>query len=100
MNKKGFAIINSYLWTINNGSFNCFHFNGNNVNNKSNNREFSKIVEDELNRFSRTEVNLAPSGSNTQIYTVPQGESGWYRIELWGAPRCPNGGLEPILLEL
>lgn len=61
---------------------------------RANNREFSKIVEEELTRFSRTEVNLGPLGSQTQTYTIPPGETGWYRIELWGAQGGgANGGL-------
>lgn len=60
---------------------------------RATNRTFSKTVEDELNRFSRTEINLSPKDAQTQTYTVPPGESGWYRIELWGAQGGQNGGL-------
>ena len=93
MNKKGFAISTVIYGLSIMGVLIFSILMGIMSTTRANNREFSKIVEDELNRFSRTEVNLAPSGSNTQIYTVPQGESGWYRIELWGAQGGPNGGL-------
>lgn len=61
---------------------------------RANNRELSKTIEEELNRFSRTETTFtAVNDTRVQEYAVPAGEAGWYRIELWGAQGGPNGGL-------
>ena len=65
--------------------------------NRQTNKDFVKKIEDELNRFSLTNTNLSSTGSSTdsQEYIVPIGESGWYKIELWGAAgggESNNGG--------
>ncbi len=51
-----------------------------------------KSIEEDLNRFSRTETAFKPAGSDiiAQEYIVPA--SGWYKIELWGAQGAGNGG--------
>ncbi len=61
--------------------------------NRQTNKDFVKKIEDELNRFSLTNTNLSSSGTNTdsQEYIVPIGESGWYKIELWGAAGGGSG---------
>ncbi|MBQ8131847.1 MAG: RICIN domain-containing protein [Bacilli bacterium] len=55
--------------------------------NRQTNKEFVTKIEEELNRYSLTEANLSSSGTSTQSqeYIVPIGQSGWYKIELWGA---------------
>ena len=57
---------------------------------RANTKELSKSIEKELNDFSRTEINFKAS-ANSQKYTIPDEQDGWYRIELWGAG-YPNGG--------
>jgi len=62
---------------------------------RSNNNQISKTIEEELNRYSKTDTSFSASGSGlptAQEYVVPSGESGWYRIELWGAQGGTNGG--------
>lgn len=64
---------------------------------RANTSNLAKSIEDELNRISRTEVSFAYKieGDNdatnipeAQTYIVPEGQSGFYRIELWG---CQGG---------
>ena len=56
-----------------------------------NNRELSNTIETELNRFSKTSIVFGYK-SELQEFTVPPGEAGWYRIELWGAQGGTDGG--------
>jgi len=62
--------------------------------NRSNVSQLAKSIEDDLNRFSRTETAFkAQVDSNNlpsaQEYIVP--ETAWYRVELWGS-KNGNGG--------
>ena len=59
---------------------------------RSNNSSLAKSIEEDLNRFSRTETSFKPATGNitAQEYIVP--ESGWYKIELWGTQGKGNGG--------
>jgi hypothetical protein len=59
---------------------------------RSNNNSLAKSIEEDLNRFSKTETSFKPIGSgiSAQEYIVP--ESGWYKIELWGAQGGGDGG--------
>ena len=53
---------------------------------RENNNNLSDEVEAELNRFSKTSVIYNSVNSSVgQEFIVPEGEAGWYRIELWGA---------------
>ena len=56
-----------------------------------NNNNLSKTIEQELNRYSKTTV-VFSSSEEGQEYIVPEGEAGWYRIELWGAQGGGNNG--------
>ena len=48
------------------------------------NNNLSDEVEAELNRFSKTSVIYNSVNSSVgQEFIVPEGEAGWYRIELW-----------------
>ena len=63
-----------------------------------NNADLSKSIEDELNRFSQTSSFFEGTIDSDnypmpQEYVVPSGESGWYKIQLWGAQGGNNGGL-------
>lgn len=63
---------------------------------RSNTRNLSKSIEDELNRFSKTDTSFSSTNDAkpvSQEYIVPEGQSGWYKIELWGAQGGGNGGL-------
>lgn len=56
--------------------------------NRKNSHDLVDIVEEELNRFSVSTTNFefndtGDSNSNVKEYQIP--ESGWYKIELWGA---------------
>lgn len=58
--------------------------------NRKANRNLVETIEDELNRYNESATTLAYRDGTTgeaeaQIYTVPSGQSGWYKIELWGA---------------
>lgn len=60
---------------------------------RSNTRSLVKSIEEDLNRFSKTETSFKPinnSSITAQEYIVPT--SGWYKIELWGAQGSGNGG--------
>ncbi len=60
---------------------------------RQDNSNLSKAIEAELNRFSKTSV-LYDASDAGQEFIVPEGESGWYRVELWGAQGSGvNGGL-------
>lgn len=59
--------------------------------NRSNNRTLSNEIEEDLNRFSKTSTSFSASGTG-QKFTVPIGESGWYRIELLGASGGSGSG--------
>ena len=59
---------------------------------RANTRNIVKSIEEDLNRFSKTETSFKPTGSgiSSQEYIVPA--SGWYKIELWGAQGSGSGG--------
>ena len=69
-------------------------------NNRTNSYQLSKSIEEELNRISKRtatfEARETSDGESSmpeaQEYRVPDGQSGWYRIELWGAQGGGNGG--------
>ncbi len=53
--------------------------------NREHNRTLAKSISEELSRYSKTETSFSSQVSGGQEYIVPEGQSGWYRIELWGA---------------
>lgn len=58
------------------------------------NNNLATEVEAELNRFSKTSVVYDAADAGGQEFIVPEGQGGWYRIELWGAQgNGENGGL-------
>lgn len=59
---------------------------------RANTRNLVKSIEEDLNRFSKTETSFKPIGTDitSQEYIVPA--SGWYKIELWGSQGAGNGG--------
>ena len=63
------------------------------ANNRANTKELSKSIEEDLNNFSRTEISFSAK-DQLQEYQITKGQSGWYKIELWGAQGGgANGGL-------
>ena len=73
---------------------------------RSNSRQLAKSIEDELNRFSKTETffgSAVESGTlpKAQEYIVPT--AGWYKIELWGSSgkgSYSNGSYTTGIIEL
>ena len=58
--------------------------------NRKSNRNLVETIEEELNRYNENATNFAfKDGASGEVvpqtYTVPSGQSGWYKIELWGA---------------
>ena len=52
---------------------------------RSEERQLVTSVEDELNTFSATSKFFGKSGTNMANYIIPNYETGWYKIELWGS---------------
>ena len=99
MNNKGFAITTIIYGLSIMGILLVAVLMATMASNRSNNKQLAKSIEDELNRFSKTETAFSPkvmSGGlipDAQQYIVPEGQSGWYQIELWGAQGGgANGG--------
>ena len=70
--------------------------------NRTNSKELSKSIEEELNLIKGSERSFEyDNGGNdntnipqSQEYIVPEGQSGFYKIELWGTQGGgPTGGL-------
>ena len=61
---------------------------------RANNLEFSERVEKELVNYSQSEISFSKldNSVHTQEYRVPENESGWYKIELWGAQGGGDSG--------
>lgn len=62
---------------------------------RANSKQISDSIEEDLNNHSRTSkvFNVKGSSNTPQQFTIPEGEAGWYRIELWGAQgNNGNGG--------
>ena len=55
--------------------------------NREHNRTLAKSISEELSRYSKTETSFSSQVSGGQEFIVPEGQSGWYRIELWGAKK-------------
>ena len=65
--------------------------------NRTNQKAISESIENELNKLSKSEVvfqALPPSvsGNSQQRFVVPDGASGWYKIQLWGAQGANGAG--------
>jgi len=57
--------------------------------NRQNTRTLVDQIEEELINSKTTYQEFTPS-SDSKMFTVPWDESGWYRIELWGAGRTAS----------
>ncbi len=96
LNKKGFAISTVIYGLSIMGILIVTILMGTMSTTRKNTKDISKAIEAELNRFSKTNTTFK-AGSEaapiSQEYIVPEGQSGYYRIELWGAQGGTNGGL-------
>lgn len=91
LNKKGFAISTLIYGLSILGLLLITMLMSTLSNTRSNSKEMSNAIEDDLNRYSRTSVAFS-SSTKAQEFVVPDGESGWYRIELWGAQGSNGAG--------
>lgn len=99
MNNKGFAISTIIYGLSIMGVLTISILMGIMSTTRANTRKMAKSIEEELIRFSKTDVSFgAASVSATdnspkpQEYIVPNGQSGWYLIELWGTQGGATGG--------
>ncbi len=61
---------------------------------RKNTKELANSIEEELNRFSKTNYTFRYKNDEpAQEYVVPDGQSGYYKIELFGASGGNGGGL-------
>ncbi len=60
-------------------------------NTRINSKKMSKDIENELINYSNSTITYSAS-NDVQQFVTPEGESGWYRVELWGAQGGSNGG--------
>lgn len=61
---------------------------------RKNTKELANSIEEELNRFSKTNYTFRYKNNEpAQEYVVPDGQSGYYKIELFGASGGNGGGL-------
>lgn len=96
MNNKGFAISTVIYGLSIMGVMIVSILMGTMSTTRKNTKELSKSIEEELNRYSKTNTTFKVKGTSApeeQPYTVPEGQGGWYRVELWGAQGGSNGGL-------
>lgn len=91
LNKKGFAISTLIYGLSILGLLLITMLMSTLSNTRSNSKEMSNAIEEDLNRYSRTSIAFS-SSTKAQEFVVPDGESGWYRIELWGAQGSNGAG--------
>ena len=94
MNNKGFAITTVIYGLSILGILLIAIIMGNLSTNRSNIKQLSRDIDNELNFYSRASISYSYTVDNDlQQFEVPVGQSGWYRIELWGASgNGVNGG--------
>lgn len=91
MNNKGFAITTIVYGLSIMGILLISIIMGLVSTNRTHNRMISKQVAEELANYSKTSTAFNASIGGSQKYVVPENESGWYKIELWGAQ---GGGIK------
>ena len=89
-NEKGFAITTLVYGLSILGFLVVLILMGTMSTSRANNRELAKAVERELNKNSVTDVAFDGSKATDgdyleEIYVIPYGQGGWFRVELWGA---------------
>lgn len=92
MNNKGFAISTVIYGLSIMGILIITILMGTMSSTRKNTKLLSKTIEEELNNLSKTSFTFNAK-KKFQSYTVPEGQSGYYKIELWGAQGGDNGGL-------
>lgn len=90
LNNKGFAVSTVIYGLSIMAMLLVLILMGNVASIRTNTKEMVSSIEDELNSFSRSESSFsvklnAELNPEAQAYTVPEGQTGFYRIELWGA---------------
>lgn len=86
MNNKGFAITTVIYGLSILGIMLIIVIMGSLSTNRSNIKSLSRDIDNELNFYSRASISYSYTEDNElQQFEVPVGQSGWYRIELWGA---------------
>lgn len=89
MNNKGFAISTLVYGLSIMGIMIVAIAMGTMAASRTNIREVNNSVEEELLSYNATEEVFSAS-TNSQPFLVAEGQSGWYRIELWGAQGGPE----------
>ena len=85
LNNKGFAITTIVYGLSIMGILLISIIMGVVATNRQHNRELAKKISEELIRYSKTSTAFDSSVVGAQEFVVPAGQSGWYKIELWGA---------------
>lgn len=89
MNNKGFAISTLIYGLSIMGIMIVAIVMGTMAGSRTNVREMNQSIEKDLLTYSGTEE-VYTASPDAQNFTVKEGESGWYRIELWGAQGGPE----------
>lgn len=94
MNNKGFAITTVIYGLSILGLLLIVIIMGSLSTNRANIKELSRDIDNELNFYSRSSISYSFTEPNDlQQFEVPVGQTGLYRIELWGAQgNGENGG--------
>ena len=98
MNNKGFAVSTVIYGLSIMGMMLIMILMGTIASNRTNTSKLVETIENELVGYSKVIVSFSSKADNStdklpvaQEYIVPEGESGWYRIELWGAAGGKSG---------
>ena len=94
MNNKGFAITTVIYGLSILGILLVVIIMGSLSTTRSNMKALSRDIDKELSFYSKASISYSYKGDGElQQFEVPVGQSGWYRIELWGASgNGVNGG--------
>ena len=84
MNNKGFAITTLLYGLLSVAFLIMTLLMGIMSQNRQNTSNLVDKIEEELNRYGETDTTFAFLGES-QEYIVPYNQSGWYKVELWGA---------------
>lgn len=85
LNNRGFAVTTVLYGIIIMVFLSVFSLMAILATNRTNTHNLADIIEDELIRFGKTSATFDSGVASAQEFIVPEGQSGWYKIELWGA---------------
>ena len=85
LNNRGFAVTTVLYGIIIMVFLSVFSLMAILATNRTNTHNLADIIEDELIRFGKTSASFDSGVASAQEFIVPDGQSGWYKIELWGA---------------